>query len=289
MPSPAYTADRLARQDLRQLGRDPERGVVVLAEDDRAVLQPGLALDPVLGQEVLHRGQLGVARLGPRELRDDGAQVARLDRRQRVERILQPLGVFLVVQDFAAQHPLGRGLPEAKLEQMRCSSSDFMKPAALVRSAQRRGKLLGGLVRQVEGPVGQQAQPREALAGVGVRAHLRVGMDGHADALQQPLRLQRLAAAQHGVAHQRVLALEETRRQRLVDGRLGEGIEGAEPPVAEEAAVIDARAQAQRGEKGILAGRRQRAAQQFPCLAAVRGRLLALHVAAARVPSPTSG
>ena len=45
---------RLARQRRGQLSSQRAHGVVVLAEDDAAVLEPGLAIGAMLRQEVLH-------------------------------------------------------------------------------------------------------------------------------------------------------------------------------------------------------------------------------------------
>ena len=61
-------ANRFARQRLRQLRREPVGRVVVLAEDDAAMLQPCFAFGAMLGEEVADGRQLRVARFRAREL-----------------------------------------------------------------------------------------------------------------------------------------------------------------------------------------------------------------------------
>ena len=67
--------NRLAGQRLGQLGGHPVHRVVILAEDDAAMLEPGFPFGPVLGQEIADGGKLRVAGLRARQFLDDGAEM----------------------------------------------------------------------------------------------------------------------------------------------------------------------------------------------------------------------
>src|SRR5262249_6166446 len=55
---------RLIGEDLCQFGSNPLRRVIVLAENDATVLQPGLALRAMLCEEIRHGRQLRVTGFG---------------------------------------------------------------------------------------------------------------------------------------------------------------------------------------------------------------------------------
>jgi hypothetical protein len=99
LPRPAYTATGSPGIGLGQFRADPVGRVVVLAEDDAAVLQPGLALGAMLGQEVPHRGQLRIAGFGAGQFLDDGLQVTGLRSRQNV------LSIASIALAFSSSSP----------------------------------------------------------------------------------------------------------------------------------------------------------------------------------------
>ena len=97
---------RFIGEDLRQFGSNPLRRVVILAENDAAMLQPGLTLGAMHCEEICNSRQLRVTGFGAYKF---------------------------LLQDVPRSSFSAVDLPEAKLEQMRWSKSVFINPAALVR------------------------------------------------------------------------------------------------------------------------------------------------------------
>ena len=80
-------------QKLCQFGTDPTSRVVILTENNAAVLQPGPALSAMLGEKIRHGRKLRVAGLGACKFLDDVATVAK-DLLQPHSRILTAIGPF---------------------------------------------------------------------------------------------------------------------------------------------------------------------------------------------------
>jgi hypothetical protein len=99
--------------------------------------------------------------------------------------------------------------------------------------------------------VGEQPQPRKAHAGVGVGGLPGIRVDGDRDLLQQAGLFERLATAQDGVVHDRVVFPVIAWFQRLQDSLPLEEPQRAKTPVGEKDMVGDAELQPQAG-KGRL-------------------------------------
>ncbi len=82
-------------------------------------------------------------------------------------------------------------------------------------------------------------------------------MNLDSDFLQQPLLLQGLAAAQDGMANNRVVGLKELCIERLPDIFLREVVKIGEGPVAKKASILDAQLQTQRSEVRVFFAGRQ--------------------------------
>ena len=114
-------------------------------------------------------------------------------------------------------------------------------------------------------------------------------MDVDGDLFQQAGLFERLAAAQDGVADDRVVFPVIPRRQRVQDGLLLEEPQRAKTSVGEEGVVGNTELQPQAGNGRLLVPWRQRIAQPFPGVAFVRRHLRRLSPPAGPCASPPSG
>ena len=216
---PGIDRHRLPGQQGGKLPGQGKGGVVVLTEDDAAVLQPGPALRAMLGQEVQHRIELGIASLGAGQLADDHLQVIRLLRGQVADRLHDLPGLLLVLQRLPAQQPLGGRAAREEAGADALQQQGLHEAAGTGALLQRRREGQGGRVGEIEGVVGAQAQAGETDIApdprVGRRRGVGIRMDDHADTLQQPRLFQGLAPPQHGMTDHRVVGLQESRLQGL--------------------------------------------------------------------------
>ena len=207
--------DGLARQRRGQRGRERAHRIVVLAENDAAVVEPGFPLAAMLGEKIRDGCGLGVAGFRAGQLVHYRVEVAHFFGRHLLHDPFHLTWRFLVVQRLAPPQLLGCGAPGGKaradtLQEQRLHESRRLR--TLVQGIRKRFRCTIG---QVEGVAGDKPQTFETHAGIGSERGFRVGMHIDADPLQKPRLLQRAAPTQHSVPHDGVLLAKEAGSKRF--------------------------------------------------------------------------
>ena len=169
-------------------------------------------------------------------------------------------------------------VPGRKRNWNRCAGAGAIHETSRLGALLEGGReILGGLVRQVERAVGQQAQSvkgntriggAEGASGIGVDVRRRPFPAG------PPLRRFGVGATRCG--GRRDCAADKIRRQSLSEGLLVEKAEGAEASVGEKRPVGDAELEAKAGEERIFVGGGQWISQPLPSVALIERSLVAL-------------
>src|ERR1039458_4293712 len=261
---------RFIAQNAGQLRGYPTHGVVVLTENDAAVLQPGLALRAVIRQKVFHGPKLRISGFRSRQLFYDDPQAADLHRCQVRHGFREKPCVLFLFGNISVQKPFGGGASRRKARTYPLEQKRSHETGALFAFLQGGREILRGVIGKVEGGVGAQSQAVKPDPRI-CRAGIRVGVDSHCRWLQQAGLFQRLAAPQYGVPEDGIVFPVETRGQGPQQDLPLEVSKRTESLVREERIVGDAELKAQAREAWILTAWRQRIAQPFPRRTLIRG------------------